>query len=454
MALFDFVKRRKLGRPMTAPKRDTVAYPNLVQIGRVNNYMGLVYKATPRNLRYFSRQPYPRRAINAIKNPIKMLEWEIMPIDGVDMNPELERQVEIVTNCFLHPNESDDFQSFVEQVIEDYLIGAGAIETQLGGDPSRPLLMWPVDGLSIQVHSDWDGKGSSKHYAQTIGYGSEFGGGEAVQLTDNELLYIRPNPNTATPFGYGALEIAFSTIARLLGVAEFAGNVAGNSLPTIGLDFPGVSSEELISLRNFWRNEVEGQGMTPMFGTRNGADGKTSGIEVLRFHPEGDTALYLKYQEVLIREIAAAFDLSPQNFGVERDVNRSTSEVSEDRDWDQAIKPCAHDISKNLTRHCINRLLGFSQLRFRFIGLDREDELATNQILAIRYKNNTVTPNEWRDRFGEDPMDSQWADMTAADVEVAMNAARNTEQVLDKDLPGAKPLPAKKPATIKPKPKG
>jgi hypothetical protein len=34
---------------------------------------------------------------------------------------------------------------------------------------------------------------------------------------------------------------------------------------------------------------------------------------MMRFYPEGDNALYLKYQELLVREIAAAFDLSPQN---------------------------------------------------------------------------------------------------------------------------------------------
>lgn len=429
--------KRRLGRKRLEPNRDTRAFPNLIQIGRQNSYQGVVYKATPRNLRYFSRTPLPRRAINAIKNPIKMLDWEIVPIDGVnEWNSELKRQSEIVNTCFQHPNESDDFQSMIEQVIEDYLIGAGVLETQISGDPLRPLWMWPVDGLSIQIYSDWNGSPAQAHYAQTVGYGSEFGGGQIKALRDDEILYLRPNPNTATPFGYGHLEIAFNTIARMLSVQDFAGNVAGNRHPSIGLDFPNYMPHELEQMRSFWQNDVEGQGKVPMFASRAGLDGKAGDIKVMRFYPEGDDGLYLKYQEMLARELASAFDLSPQNFGIERDVNRSTSEVAEDRDWDQAIKPIANDIAKALTRHCIHKKLGFSKLRFRWVAMDREDELNTAKILDIRYKNNSLTPDEIRERFGEPPSDHQWGKMTYADVQVAVSAARSAKEIADEDLTG------------------
>jgi len=451
MALRDFVKRR-LGRPKHEPHRDTIQFPNFYQVGRTNNLTGLAYKATPRNLRYFSRTPFPRRAINAIKNPIKMLDWEICPIDGVELNSELKRQIEVTTNCFNYPNNyGDDFQSLLEQLLEDYLISAGTIETQIGGDPNFPLRMYPVDGLSIQIHPDWKGDPNSARYAQTSGYGTEFGGGEIIHLRDDELLYLRPNPNTASPFGYAPLEIAFLAITRLLATGEFAGNVAGNAKPNFGIDWQGLQPEQLNAMRAWWRNEIEGQGQTPFFATAAGADGKAGGVKVLRFYPDGDDALYLKYQEMLIKELGVAFDLSPQNFGIERDVNRSTSEVAEDRDWDAAIKPAAHDIAKAFTRHCIQGRLGFSQLRFRFKSLDREDEVSTWKIFETRYKNNTITPNEIRKVMGETPMENAWADRTFADMEVAMNAARSASQVLDPDLTDGMVLPAPKPPEKKSK---
>ena len=86
------------------PERETRPFPTLMQLGMRNNKWRYLYKPTPRNLRYFSHSPFARRAINAIKNPIKMLDWEITPLDGIDLNPELEKQIEVATTCFNHPN--------------------------------------------------------------------------------------------------------------------------------------------------------------------------------------------------------------------------------------------------------------------------------------------------------------------------------------------------------------
>lgn len=426
-----------------------MAFPNLMQVGR-GQINRLVYKPTPTNLRYFSRSPYARRAISAIKDPIKQLKWDIVPIDGVESNPEIERQIAIVKTCFTTPNQSEDFETMIEMLIEDYLIGAGAIETQLGGDPARPLWMWPVDGLSIQIYPLWAGDPSQPRYAQTCGYGSAYGGGALTWLRNDELLYLRPNPNTATPFGYGPMEIAFNTIARQLGVADFAGNVAANARPSIALDLGNIGDRDLAVWQAWWQNDIEGQGKMPMFGTPGTNVGeKARGPSVLRLYPEGDDGLYLKYQEMILRELASAFNLSPQNFGIEKDVNRNTSEVAEDRDWDQAIKPTARVVANGLTRHAIQRVLGFSQIRFIWEGIDREDEGATADIYATYYENNAFTPNQQRERLGEEPLDSEWGDMLYADVQIAIAAAKG--QAAADDKPGAgKQKPKPKP---KPKPK-
>lgn len=436
MGIFDGLKLPRLGRRRLIPARDTIRYPNLIQIGRVNQTEGLVYKPSPRNLRYFSRTPWARRAINAIKNPIKMLAWEIAPLDDIDWNPELKRQAQIATENLRHPNESDDWGSMLEKFIEDYLCGCAALETQVGGDPQHPLWCWPVDGFSIQIYPNWNGDPKKPHYAQTVGYGSQLGGGQFKILFDEELLYVAPNMNTATPFGFGPLEMAFDSISSQISTGKFAAKVAGNQNKSVLLDFPGYPMAELEAVRHWWRNDIEGQGRMPIISSKTGADGKPTSINVERLYPDGDNALFLKYQEFLIREIGAAFDLSPQNFGLERDVNRNTSEVAEDRDWDQAIKPCAIEIAHAITRHCLHKRMGFVQLQLRFVGLDREDELATMQILEKRYKTNSITPDEIRDRFGEATLeDSPWSELTFADTQVAMEAARGAKEVIDPRLP-------------------
>lgn len=424
---------RGRGRPPLEPKRDTIIYPN--QTNGQRRAGKIAFKPTPKNLRSFANNPYSRRAINAIKNPISMLEWEVAPKKGLKINSEFERQIELATYCLDHPNHDDTMRTLLEQITEDVLLGAGACEIQLGANPKRPLWLYPVDGLTIQMNADWDAsKPDQARYVQVVG-GTGLGGGTKVPLRNDELMYIRPNPTTAGPFGRGPLEIAFNTISKILGVGEFAGNVAANSRPSIGIDLgDGGNDQSANAFRAYWRNEVEGQGNMPIFAmTSTANDGKTRGPTVLRFYPEGDDGLYLQYQEFLQRELAAAFDLSPQNLGIERDVNRNTSEVAEDRDRKQAIKPHAHSIASHISREAIQGALGFHQLEFNFKGIEAEDELNLAQVYQTEYKSNAVTPNDYRKARGMLPMENEWADKTYADVEIAIAKAKGVEK------PPAKP---------------
>jgi len=462
MAFWDYVDALsavRRGRKAKEPGRDTLVYPTLQQQGTLaGDKKRVAYKPTPRNLRKFSLNPYARRAINAIKNPISMLAWEVAVKPGVELNSELERQIEVATFCLEHPNHDDSMRTLLEQVVEDIMLGAGAIEMQEGSDPERPLWLYPTDGLTIQIYPGWSPDNpDTPRYQQVLGYGNYTGSTGAINLRNDELIYVRPNPTTATPFGHGPLEIAFTTISRILGVADFSGNVASNSRPSIGLDLgDGASDGAVAGFRAYWRNDVEGQGNMPVFAmTSTGNDGKTRGPSVLRFYPEGDDGLYLQYQEFLQRELAAAFDLSPQNLGIEKDVNRSTSEVAEDRDRKQAIAPHAHAISSQITREAIRGKLGFSQLAFRFKGVEAEDENNTAKVYEVEYRNNACTPNEYRTRRGWKPLDHQFANLLKGDLDIAVSAARGTQIVDDEDLNIHLERPPEKPVKpTPPKPKG
>jgi phage portal protein BeeE len=432
-----FLKRLGISRRRQEPKRDTTPWPNIVSIGQMRPQQRVVWKPTPRNLRYFSHTVYARRAINAIKNPIAMLDWEIVPVAGAKESPELKRQIETATYCLQHPNRDDSWRTMIEQVVEDTLIGAGAVETQRSGNKLRPLWLFPVDGLSIQIYPAWSGGANEARYAQSVGYGTYSGGGPTVQLRDDELIYVRPNPNTASPFGTGPLEIAFNSISRQLGVAEFAGKVTSNAKPSAMIDLGEGAANELAAFRAYWTSDVEGQGVTPIVATKGGA--------VHKLYPDGDNALYLKYQEFLKSEIAIAFDLSPQNLGVERDVNRSTADVAQERDWDQAIVPWAALFASVFTRHAIQGRLGFYQLAFQFNGLKREDAKLDAEVFELEYKNNAVTPDEYRETRKRPPLGGQWGKMTYADMQIATNAARGAAVVDDPDLPQPpEPKPANK----------
>lgn len=427
-------KNQRKGRKRGEPARDSVNYPLLVGYGGQYTQRANLRPNTF-NLRYFSRTPYVRRAIRALKNPIMLMPWEICPQKDIKLSGELKRQIEVATNCFSHPNHDDSFATLLDLVIEDWAVyGAGCIEQQVGSDPIRPLWMWPVDSQSIMIFAGWTGAPNEARYLQTLGFnnlGVQID--EGVPLRNDELIYIRANPGTDTPYGFGAVQIAFNSISRQLGAAQYAGDVASNAQPETLLWLGKTDEKTLRAFRAYWRNEIEGRGMTPILGS----DDKP---EAIKMHTGNDDALYLKYQEFVVREIATAFDLSPQNLGIERDVNRSQGEVGEDRDWDQAIKPLASLLQSYLTREVLHSKLGCYQIEFKFIGLDREDELNLAQIYEKEYKNNCITPNEYRLRKGQPPMKSIWGDLTSADVQIAIDAARGAKQVDDPNLksnPGA-----------------
>jgi hypothetical protein len=378
-------------------------------------------KPVPANLRYFSRTPYASRAISLYSRPISMLDWHVTPRDGVKENSEIKRQIEITTNCLHSPNHDDTLVSLIQQITEDICVcGAGSIEQRLGGDKDRPLWLWPVDSLSVQMYADWDGEENKPRYCQTLGYGNT-GVAQGIDLLNRELIYMRDRPTTDSPFSFGMLEVAFQSINRLLGVEDYTGNVAANASPQNLIFLEGASQNEIEAFRAYWRNEIEGQGNTPAIG---GTDAK-----ILALRGADDDALFLKYQEFVIREIATAFSTSPQNYGIERDVNRNTSETSEDRDWDLGIKPMARMIARHINREAIWGTLGFSQIELTPGGLDREDEQATAEIYKLEYTNNAIVPNEYRARRNLPPLESAFGEMTFADVQIAIQAARGAAKV-------------------------
>ena len=100
------------------------------------------------------------------------------------------------------------------------------------GDPERPAMLWPVDGASIRINAKWDGQEDTPRYAQAMPGQPE---SSAVELRDDQLMYIRMNPRSFTPFGLGPLEVAFETVNQFLSAHRFAGKLAANSVAQYAL---------------------------------------------------------------------------------------------------------------------------------------------------------------------------------------------------------------------------
>lgn len=369
-----------------------------------------VPKPTPYHLRRFSETPVARRAINCIKDRIAGMRWRVQPRQGYALEaiPDGAARIKILTDNFACPNPDDSFRSLAEQVLEDIIVGGyGAIEVQRNpgwddaevdtltnshvsqrrrdvGHPLHPLVMWAVDGASIRMNLGWDGSPESQRYVQVLDQANS-----KIELDDEELIYIRLNPRTHTPFGLGRLEVAFETINAFLGAHRYASRLASNTVVQYALWLQDLTPEHHERLIRWWQDEIEGTGKVPILSVE-------SKPEVLRFGGGTDADLRLQWQEFLLRVVASAFDLPPFYLGVERDVNRSTAEEMNDLAFRQAIVPTARLLAEALTRGAIGKRLGWNDLEFVFADVDATDPLEEAQIQQILLQNGVLTVNEVR----------------------------------------------------------
>jgi hypothetical protein len=367
-------------------KRRTVPLPSIL-----NTYgprADSMPKPTPMNLRRFSETPVARRAINTIKDRIAGMRWRVQPKPGALEAPDGDARIALLTRNLDSPNPDDSFRSLTEQVLEDLIVGGfGAMEVETTGDPNHPLALFPVDGATIRMRADWDGMPSSVRYEQVTG---KAGPDANIILTDSELIYMRLNPRTFTPFGLGRLEVAFEAINSFLGAHRYAGRLASNSVVEYALWLKDVTPEHHERLIRWWQDEIEGTGRVPILSVENKP-------EVLRFGGGTDADLRLQWQEFLLRIIADAFDLPPQSLGLERDVNRSTAAEMNDQAFQQAIVPTARLFAEYLTRDAICKKLGWDDLEFVFTDVDSAgDAMEEAQIQQILLQCGVLTVNEVR----------------------------------------------------------
>ncbi len=367
-------------------------------------------KPTPMNLRRFAETPVVRRAINVIKDRIAAMDWQVRVRRGV--MPEdvafAARKLRALRRALEEPNPADSFRTLVEQAIEDALTGGfGAIEMEPTGDPERPAMLWPVDGASIRINAGWDGDEDTPRYAQAVPGQLESG---AVELLDRQLMYIRMNPRSFTPFGLGPLEVAFETVNQFLSANRFAGKLAANSVAQYALWLNEATPAQHDRLIRWWQDEIEGTGRVPLISTEQKP-------EVLRFAQGTDADLRLAWQEFLIRMVANAFGLPPLMLGLEVDVNQSTASEMADEAFRGAISPLAMLVAGHITRDLFAKCIGWREFEFVFNELSARDEETELQVQVQLLQAGVLTIDEVRAMRGLAPRGQNQAALLSGEPE-------------------------------------
>ena len=350
--------------------RKTQGLPSVLTPWRPGNTVNALPKPTAANLRKFAELPYVRRAINIVKDRVASMEWTVSLRADVSPTPENQALLKALKRTLQSPNPVDSLRTVLEQVLEDVLVGGfGAVEIETTGDPARPVRLWPVDGATVQMVPGWSSDAEEPRYLQQTGRV----GADALQpLLDRELMYVRLNARTHTPFGLGRVEVAFDTVNQLLQANRYAGKLASNAVVQYALWLDEATPVEHERLIRWWQDEVEGTGQVPILSSETKP-------EVLRFAGGTDADLRLQWQEFLLRVIATAFDLPPMFLGVASDVNRSTAAELSEQAFQTAVLPVANLIAEHLTKDVFEKALGLPDVEFSFSNKAR-DEIAEAQL--------------------------------------------------------------------------
>lgn len=413
-----------------APSRETFSYPSISFGGGMRPLQRTLPKISPAALRRFGESPPGRRALNALENPIMDLPWQIglrKPLGSKahDKTPDatLDQQarIEAATDMLTQPNNEMSWREFLEPVLEDILtFGGGPVEAQRNTSDKRPLFLWPVDAQSVRINCAWQPGRDTFRYSQARGYlYSSLGTTDDVYLDDDEMVYMKLNPRTNTPFGLGYLEVAFDAINAFLGGFSYADRRAANNTPLFGI-FLGenVTVDQVRTWQSYWENEIEGYGKVPILG-----GGRQP--SVFNMQGSGDDTLMLKWQEFTIRLTAMSFGLSPMRLGLERDVNRSTAQAGQSDDW-ATISPVASIIKDTMTHWVLWRQLGWRDLEF-FWNIKVADELKQAEIFLDQWQTDSITVDEIRQAYERPPLEDGLGNHTKSAYESLFKAPPSSE---------------------------
>lgn len=362
---------------------------------------------TWKSLLTFSESPIPSRAITLVADRIQGLDFQVGPKskfanDGTDYSDAIE----IVQRILDSPNcEDEDFPTFVRQIVEDQMVfDFGCWEYIEAPNPAPVgndlLALSPVPGWSIERLSNWRGEPDRPRWIQR-----SIGNNNMVPLLDKQIEALILRKRTSRSYGISPCEVAIGLMEAWLGLASYQAQVASEAYPKFMLSLGETTDQPLVDrMRAYWNLELVGQGRPGIFGG-------FAKPEVLNLAPVGDDGLYLRYEEKLVRALAFTFRLKPLDFGIERDVNRSTAETSAHQSTEEAVKPYTRMITSRVNQRLIPRIAAVANnplimdLEFTYDTIDPWDEQKEADILTKYVERDLVTINEGRQELGYDPIE-------------------------------------------------
>jgi len=399
-------------RPKNNPVPQTIPNQNFAWGILSKNYKQVLPKSpTVVQLRNFAKNPIVRRPINLIEDQIVRLSGEFVNVDPADIR-DYKIQKTIVQNILDNPNVIHNHRAFLKMLIDDLVtIDAGVFEKAVGGDPNRPLFLYPTDGSTIQwvVPYDYTDVNAARYAQLQYKDGIKY-------FTAGQLAYLQRNYFTDKPQGLSPVLSAYNYIVYLLNAGERADGVANNATADFLVNLgENITDPEREAFIKYMEEDIEGTGKIPVAAGSNG-------IETKQIRAINKDGLYLEWQQFLIGIIALAFGIPREKMGLILSNDRSTVEELDELVLKELVKPYADIIEDAINEHVL-KVLGYDKFfRFKFVYTDTEAQkkLKSDRI-NNNYVNGIITKNQALVDLGYPKSDSEYADMDIVEAKAKIN---------------------------------
>ena len=412
MQIWSKVKSLFSARPKNNPEPTTIPNQNFNWANpQTRRFKSTLPKSpTAIQLRNFAKNSIVRRPISIIEETITRLPYELTNVNPDDTN-DYTQQKTAAYNVLKNPNVVHSWKPFIKMILDDLVtLDAGAFEKVIGGNPTRPLFLYPTDGSSIQfvVPYDYTSEDSAR-FAQQQPLDTKY-------YSSKQLAYLQRNYFTDRPQGLSPVLAAYNYIIYLLDASERSNGVATNAtsdfLVSLGENITGPEREAFCQ---YMEEEIEGTGKIPILAG-------SKGIETKQIKAINKDGLYLDWQRFLMSIVAISFGLPPQKLGILETNDRSTADDLDNIVMSELVKPYANIIEDAMNEHVLKAMGLDGILKFSFIYAETEAQkkLKSDRIMK-EFTEGLVTENEARISLGKPKRDSEYSDVTLVEAKAMIN---------------------------------
>lgn len=333
-------------------------------------------------------------AIEVRQDELRNLDWNIVPYDEEETD-KYANEIKQVRQFFEKPDGHMLFDDFQNMLAYDWLaFDALTIYPHLTKGGKLGALE-PIDGTTITPMIDYYGRlpeVPAPAFVQWVN------GLPWTWLNRDQLIYRPHRKRTNKLYGFAPVEWMLQTInTDIRYQLYFLQYFTEGSVPEAWINAPQNMNDpqQIKQLQQMYDAVMTGD------------QSQKHKVKFIPFgsnvHEAKDVKFDVKFPEFMLHKACAAWKVTPAELGFTEKVNKSSGETQENVQFRRSIRPSAK-FFEGIYTGIIHKYFGYTNLRFKFLNLDeQEDMLMMAQRDEIYIKNAVISPDEVRvQRLGLD----------------------------------------------------